>query len=173
MPWLGARCVSMLGEGEGEVGIMGLLAPGKWVWVAGIGTLEPCCCCCSYAAATAAATAPPAAALTAAASGAAGSGRGLHHWRIHRWIPPGPQGCPLSRKGPWLVPAVLWSAGSLVPKRHMISRGQSHHSFFVHRALTAPPMPGPPRASFVRPTAVRTDRPSKPARTGTWMPRGT
>ena len=30
----------------------------------------------------------------------------------------------------------------------------------------------PVSASFVKPTAVRTDSPSTPARTGTWMPRG-
>lgn len=48
--------------------------------------------------------------------------------------------------------------------------GQAHHSKQRPGLQHAH---APPSASFVRPTAVSSERPTTPARTGTWMPRGT
>lgn len=85
------------------------------------------------------------------------------------------------------IPCILCGCCSLPPLPRGIQRlssgsgalrfvppiSLSPHSFFFQSSLTAPPMPGPASASFVSPRAVSTVRPTTPARTGTWMPRGT
>lgn len=48
---------------------------------------------------------------------------------------------------------------------------QCHDLLQLWHATLAASNP-PPSASFVKPSAVITDRPITPARTGTWIPRG-